>query len=214
MSSIYTHEVIPGVLEKNWEEIEEKIEKIRNFSNKIHIDIIDGKFADNLTFLDPAPFLKYSKEIFFEAHLMVEEPINYLDSFAKAGFKRFLGHVEKMSNQAEFIAKGELLGEVGLCLDLGTSEDAIKVSFEDLDLVLVMSVKAGFSKQEFNESSLGKIRALREKSPIAIEVDGGINDQATGRTKEAGANVFVATSFISDSQNPQEQYEKLKSSLV
>ncbi len=211
MDNLYTHQIIPGILEKDWAEIEKKIEIIKTFSNKIHIDIIDGKFADNLTFLDPKPFMKYSNDLFFEAHLMVEEPINYLDSFAKAGFKKFIGHIEKMSNQEEFVAKGELLGEVGLALDLQTSIEEIKVPFEDLDLVLLMSIHAGFSGQDFEQSSLEKIKTLRSKTTIPIEVDGGINDQTVGLAKQAGANIFVITSFLSDSENPKDAYFKLKS---
>ncbi|MBI2622555.1 MAG: hypothetical protein HYW64_00450 [Candidatus Levybacteria bacterium] len=118
-------EIIPGILEKDWSEIERKIELVRPFAKTIHIDILDRKFAPNTTFLDPLPFAKYTlpssgqafpssgQAPFFELHMMVEEPIQYLKPFADAGFKRFLGHIEKMSDQAEFVAQGQLLGEVG-----------------------------------------------------------------------------------------------------
>ncbi len=207
MDNLYTHQIIPGILEKDWSEIEKKIEIIKIFSKKIHIDIIDGKFAQNLTFLDPTPFSKFN-DIYFEAHLMVEEPINYLDSFAKAGFKKFIGHVEKMASQEEFVAKGELFGEVSLGLDLPSSLDLITASFEDLDSILLMDVKAGFSSQTFNQSLIEKIKALRSKTFIPIEVDGGINDQTIVQCKEAGANIFVATSFISE--DPQNYFKLQK----
>lgn len=213
MDNLYTHQIMPGILEKNWQDIEKKIEIIKTFSNKIHIDIIDGKFVQNTTFTDPIPFSKYSKEIYFEAHLMVEEPINYLDSFAKAGFKKFVGHIEKMSSQKDFVAKAELLGEVGLALDLETPIEEIKVPFEDLDLILLMSVHAGASSQSFEQSSLQKIKDLRSKTEIPIEIDGGINDQTLVLCKDAGANIFVSTSFITGSTNPHEQYSKLQSLL-
>lgn len=210
MDNIYTHEIIPGILEKDWTEIEKKIELIKTFSKKIQIDIIDGNFAPNQTFLDPTPFLRYANELSLEAHLMVEEPINYLDSFSKVGFKKFIGHVEKMTSQEEFVAKGELLGEVALALDLDTPIDAIKSSFEDLDSVLLMSVKAGASGQTFEQRVLEKIKNLRAKTFIPIEVDGGINDQTIVLAKDAGANIFVSTNFIS--QNPQ-NYSKLQKLL-
>lgn len=214
MSNSLVHEVIPGILDKNWSEIERKIETIKTFSNKIHIDIIDGKFADNLTFLDPTPFSKFTNEIYLEAHLMVDEPINYLDSFSKAGFKRFIGHIEKMSDQEEFVARGELLGEVGLALDFQTQVDEIKVPLDDLDFVLVMTIQAGFSGQEFQDSALEKVKELRSKTQIPIEVDGGINEQTVVLAKSAGATCFVTTSFMFDSQNPSEQFNKLKSIVV
>lgn len=221
MDSLYTHHIVPGILERNWLEVEKKIEIIRTFSNKIHVDFIDGKFADNITFLDPTPFSKYSNDppageagLYLEAHLMVEEPINYLDSFAKAGFKKFIGHIERMSSQEEFVAKAELLGEVSLGLDLPSSLDLITTSFEDLDSVLLMDVKAGFSSQTFDQSLLEKIKTLRSKTFIPIEVDGGINDQTIISARNAGANIFVSTSYITGSNNPLEQFNKLRNLVL
>lgn len=200
--------VIPGILEDSWEEIEKKIEIVKTFTNKIHIDLIDGKFAPHTTFMDPAPFKKYSKEIEFELHMMVEEPINYLKSWADAGFVRFIGQIEKMSDQAEFVAKGELLGEVGLAIDSLTSVDRIEVPIDDLDIILFMTVKAGESGQEFAEENLKKIENIKNTF-IPIEVDGGINSDTIIKAKNAGASRFVVTSFIFEG-NPKENYEKLQ----
>lgn len=213
MNTPYTHQIVPGVTEKNWSEIEKKIEVIRTFSNKIHIDFIDNKFSQRPTFLDPDPFLKYAKDLYLEAHLQVEEPINYLDNLSKVGFRKFLGNIERMTSQEEFVAKAELLGEVGLGVNLATSISEIKVSFEDLDCVLLMSITANESGLKFDDSSISKIKELRSKTTISIEVDGGINDQTIVQCKNAGANIFVSTSYISDSTNPLEQFNKLKSSL-
>lgn len=213
MDNLYTHQVIPGILEKQWPEIEKKINIVRTFSDRIHIDFVDGKLFPNLTFLDPAPFAKYAGELYLEAHLMVEEPINYLERFSIAGFKKFIGHIEKMSSQEEFVAKGELLGEVGLALDLPTPIESIKIPLDDLDFVLLMSIHAGFSGQEFVQSSLAKIKDLRSKTTIPIEVDGGINDQTLVWARGVGANIFVSTSYISGSENPSDQYRKLQKLL-
>ena len=209
------YEIIPGILEKEWSEIERKIELIKPFARTIHIDIIDGKFASNTTFLDPTPFAKYSSEIFFEVHLMVEEPINYLKSFAASGFKRFIGHIEDMSDQAEFVAQGQLLGEAGLAVDSPTSIDSIKVPLEDLDCLTIMTVKAGESGQKFIPKCLEKIKILKRvqddtKAGIKIEVDGGINDKTIIEAIKAGANRFVATSFLFNAEDPKKQYEMLK----
>ena len=216
MNNFSVHHIIPGILEKDWIEIEKKIETAKQFSNVLHVDFIDGKFVNNLTFLDATPFKKYSGDppageagLFLEAHLMVDEPLNYLKPLADAGFKRFLGHAEKMTDQEEFVAEGQILGEVGLALDLGSSLDLIKVPFEDLDCILLMSIKAGFSNQTFEQSSLEKIKDLRSKTDIPIEVDGGINDQTIIQAKEAGANRFVSNSFVFKSNNSSEQFKKL-----
>lgn len=217
------YEIIPGILEKEWGEIERKIELVRSFAKTIHIDILDGKFAPNTTFLDPSPFKKYTGDIFFELHMMVEEPIQYLKPFADAGFKRFLGHIEKMSDQAEFVAQGQLLGEVGLAIDGPTPLSAIAVPFDDLDCILIMTIKAGFSGQSFMTEPLEKVKALRQVytecnrnaqgKQIPIEVDGGINDQSIIQSKQAGTTRFISTSFLFNSETPAGQYKILKSSF-
>jgi len=212
-------EIIPGILEKEWSEIERKINLVKPFAKSVHIDIIDGKFSPSTTFLDPAPFAKYTKDLLFEVHLMVEEPINYLKTFAGAGFKRFLGHVEKMSDQAEFVAQGQLLGEVGLAIDGPTDLSAVKVSYSDLDSIFIMGIKAGESGQVFVPEYLKKMEILRRQLAdqndirIPIEIDGGINDKTITQAKNAGANRFIANSFIFNSQNPQVQYKLLEEKL-
>ncbi|MBI4096775.1 MAG: hypothetical protein HY425_03615 [Candidatus Levybacteria bacterium] len=211
-------EIIPGILEKEWSEIERKINLVKPFARSVHVDIIDGKFAPNITFLDPAPFAKYSSEIFFELHMMVDNPIQYIKPFADAGFKRFIGHIEKMPDQAEFVAQGQLLGEVGLAIDGPTDLSAMKVSYQDLDCLLVMTIKAGASGQKFNPEYLKKVEMLRPFDSaqgrfLPIEIDGGINDQTIIQAKNAGANRFVSASFIFNAQNPQEQYNLLRNKL-
>lgn len=217
-------EVIPGILEKEWNEIERKIEIVRGFAKTastsnvaranaapvIHIDIIDGKFAPNTTFIDPAPFAKYSSEIFFELHMMVENPIQYLKPFADAGFKRFLGHIEMMPDQVEFVAQAQLLGEVGLAVDGQTNLSAIKVPYEDLDEILIMSIKAGASGQMFNPEYLKKVETLRQAhGDIKIGIDGGINYETIKQAKNAGATRFISTSFMFGSQDPLSQFNLL-----
>lgn len=202
--------IIPAILEKDWESIEKKLEICREFARTIHIDFIDGKFNPNGSFLEFEPFKKYSDYFELEAHLMVEEPVNYLSRLSSVGFKRFVGHVEKMSDQIEFVASGELLGAVGLALDLQTPFDAIKVSLDDLDQILLMSVNAGKSGQTFDNSIIEKIKSLRSKYLGNIEIDGGINDQTLSFAKTAGANTFCVTSFLFK-EDPKEQFRLLES---
>jgi ribulose-phosphate 3-epimerase len=210
------YEIIPspGTDNKDFSEIERKIELVRPFAKTIHVDVVDGKFAHHKTLQDPAPFTKYAKDSLLEVHLMVDEPVTYLKPWAEAGFQRFIGHVEKMSDQAEFIAEAQLLGEVGLALDKQTPIDAIHASPEDLDCILVMTIQAGHSGQQFEEILLEKIKKLREKTSIPIEVDGGINDETIEIAAAAGANRFVATSFLFNNVQPsKEQFLLLQQKL-
>lgn len=211
-------EILPGILEKEWAPIERKIELVKPFAKSIHVDILDGKFAQNTTFLDPAPFKKYSSDILFELHMMVENPLQYLKPFADAGFKRFIGHVEKMPDVAEFVAQGQLLGEVGLAIDGPTSLESVHVPYDDVDCLLFMTITAGFSGQKFTPSHLEKVKQARALSAkedelrvFPLEVDGGVTDQTILQAKEAGANRFVSTSFLFGADDPKKQYDLLTS---
>jgi ribulose-phosphate 3-epimerase len=219
----------PGTENKDFSEIETKIASVKPFVKTIHIDVIDGKFANNTTFADAASFAKYTKELpsgqrgqevgesglVFEVHLMVEDPIQYIKPFADAGFHRFIGQIEKMPDQEEFVAQAQLHGEAVLALDKQTPLEALKVSPADLDAVLIMTIQAGFSGQLFEESLLDKVKSLREKNEfLPIEVDGGINDETIQIAAESGANRFVATSFLFSLQTPEEQFKLLEKKLA
>jgi ribulose-phosphate 3-epimerase len=225
------YEIIPspGTENKTFSEIEKKIEMVKPFVKTIHIDICDGKFANNKTFSDTDSFKEYLKKmaatersgwvaedkgILFEVHLMVEEPISYIKQWADAGFTRFIGHIEKMSSQEEFVAEAQLYGDAALAIDKQTSVDAIKVPFDDLDALLVMTIQAGFSGQKFEESLLEKVKNVRGSYPdLAIEVDGGINDETIDVAAAAGANRFVATSFLFNLETPKTQFNLLEQKL-
>lgn len=202
--------VVPAILENDWEEIRKKIELCRHFTRNLHVDFIDGKFASHTTFLEIEKFKEFAGKFNLEAHLMVDEPVKYLDKLFDAGFTTYLGHVEKMSDQVEFVAKGQELGGVGLCLDLKTPIAEIKISYEDLDRILLMSVPAGASGQKFSEEILPKLKELREKTLIKIEVDGGIDDTTIILAKKNGADIFCANTFLFDN-NAQENYHLLES---
>src|ERR1035437_3621317 len=157
------HNVIPGILEKDFVEIERKLAIIRPFSKTVHIDFLDGKFCEESSFMDFNSFIKYKDDFFMEAHLMIENPTQYVRQLAAVGFKRFIGHIEKMEDIDEFIAEGQIFGEVGLAIDSPNSIDLINVPLDDLDCVLLMSVKAGQSGQVFLPETIAKIKALRIK---------------------------------------------------
>ncbi len=205
------YQIIPGVLEKNWEEVEKKLILAKTFTNTVHLDIIDGKFVDNKTFLDPEPFKKYSSDVFIELHMMVEEPIDYIEKWANAGIKRFIGHVEQMTSQREFVHLAKQFGEAGLALDGPTHISAIKIPFNTLDTILVYtSNRVGFSGPPLMEERLDKIRHLKKLTSIPIEADGGINDKTILQTKAAGVSRFVATSYIFGSDDPSHKYKDLQ----
>jgi ribulose-phosphate 3-epimerase len=206
-------DILPGILEKDWPSIERKLELVKPFAKSIHVDILDGKFAPNTTFLDPKPFAKYARDFIFELHMMVEEPITYLKPWADAGFQRFIGHIERMSDQVAFVAQAQLLGEAALALDKNTPVDALQVPLDDLDALLIMTIQAGFSGQQYLEELIQKVKDLRMKTTIPIEVDGGTNDETICISAAAGATRFVATSFLFGLNTPESQFKLLQEKL-
>lgn len=203
-------EIIPGILEKDWGAIERKIELVLPFAKSIHIDLLDGFFAPNSSFKDPKPFAKFAKDVTLELHMMVEDPIEHLDAWAEAGIRRFIGQVEMMESQVDFVAKAQTLGEVGLAVDSPTDPEEIKVPYDDLDFLFVMTVKAGFSNQSFLPENLKKIEYFRQHTHLPIEVDGGINDLTVEKARKAGATRFVSTGYIFGADNPKARFEELR----
>ena len=206
-------EIIPGILEQEWENIEKKIEMVRPFAKVLHIDLIDGKFVNNTTWMDPAPFAKYAKDFILEVHMMVEEPINYIKPFADAGFQRFIGHVEKMSDQVAFLAEAQLWGDAMLALDGPTDISVITSSYEDMDGMLIYtSQQVGFSGPPFLPERLEKIKSIKEKAPwLPIEIDGGVTNETAVQAKVVGVTRFATTSYLF--KDPQKQYEELSTAL-
>lgn len=201
----------PGTQITAWEEMKKRLDILYPFVESIHIDLVDGIFTNNKDFMDPSPFAKYAKGVNLEAHFMTDNPIQYIKPFARHGFKRFIGQVEKMPDIAAFIAEGQLYGEVGLAIDGPTTLENLTLPLDDLDVMfLYTGEKAGFSGGTLLPERLEKVKKIRSIDPfIAIEIDGGVNDQNIMLAKEAGVTRFVSTGYIF-SGNPQENYLKLK----
>lgn len=206
----YVTEIIPGVLEQDWESTKVKIEKVLPFAKSLHIDLLDGKFAPNTSFADPTPFAAYKDNLTLELHMMVDDPLSFVEPWAKAGVTRFIGQIEMMPDQNEFVAKAKQYGEAGLAVDSETPHDAITVSFDELDFLFAMTVKAGFSNQSFLPENLAKVREWRKKTSIPIEVDGGINDETLKLALDSGATRFVSTGFLFNKGEPKSQFDKLR----
>jgi len=204
--------IIPGILEKDFEEIEKKVSAVSLYVDTIQIDLCDGKLVPNTTFSDPEPFKEIIKDKVFELHMMVSEPGGIVEDWIASGFKRIVGHIEGITEPMSFLHKVKELGvEVGLGIDFSTKLSTIEGYLDYLDFVLVMTVEAGYSGQVFKDQSLEKIRKLRQMRPnLDIEVDGGMNIETMLAAKDAGANLFVSTGYIFNG-DVKENIEKLKS---
>ncbi len=198
-------EVIPGILENDWNEIERKITLVAPFVECVQIDVADNTLVPNTTFLDVAKFealinsclsIKKSK-LLLEAHLMVANPETYIKPLADAGFKRLIAHVEAHDPRL-FLDQAQYEHvEVGIAIDGPTEFEHVEPFLGEVDCVLVMTIEAGFSGQPFLIETLEKIKTIRTNIPdLPIEVDGGINDQTARLVIEAGATRLVSTSYL------------------
>ena len=187
-------EVIPTILTTDPREAEEKIARLEGLVKKVQIDVIDGVFAQNKT-IEPSAVEGIDTGLFLDFHLMTKEPADWVERAVRAGADRIIGQIEMMTDQVAFLGKVQEAGIlVGLAIDLPTPVSSLEATIIDnLDVVLVMSVKAGFGGQEFDETALDKIKelnALRAKdtNPFRICVDGGVTPEIMEKLGSAGAD--------------------------
>ncbi len=204
--------IVPGILDKEKEEVEKKVEKVIGVVDEVSIDIIDGKFADNKT-IGVEDLENINGQIILGVQLMVEEPIKMVELCKEVGVERVIGQIELMKDQKEFVKEVKGLNmKVGLGLDLKTGVDFLdEAVLVEIDDILLMAVAAGFSGQEFNRKVLGKIKKLRNELRFEknIWVDGGVNEETIEDCVEAGANMLSVTSGIWKAKDVKKQIEKL-----
>lgn len=171
----------------------------------LHLDVMDGHFVPNLTFGAPvlASLRPHVPDAYFDVHLMVTNPLDYIEPMAKAKTNMFTFHAEACHGDAgveracEEVRKAGM--EVGIAIKPGTAVDVVHSSVEKglCDMVLVMTVEPGFGGQKFNPECCEKVKRLRERFPkLKIQVDGGLSASTIDAAAEAGANVIVAGSSV------------------
>ncbi|HXB01349.1 MAG TPA: ribulose-phosphate 3-epimerase [Opitutaceae bacterium] len=165
----------------------------------LHIDIMDGHFVPNLTFGPEtvAALRRAGLKTFFDVHLMLDEPQDYIEPFAKAGANLISVHIEPTYDHVATLARIRALGcQCGIVLNPGTPASAIEPLLDKVDLVLVMTVQPGFGGQPFRRDilpKLGELAALRRARGHTwrLEVDGGVDLATALECRIAGADVFV-----------------------
>jgi ribulose-phosphate 3-epimerase len=167
----------------------------------LHWDVMDGRFVPNITFGQHVirRMRPYSRLV-FDVHLMIEEPERYLEDFRQAGADRLMVHVESTRHMQRVLAEIRRLGmSPGVALNPATPLACLDHLFDDLDMVLIMSVNPGFGGQSFIPASREKIRRLREKLDscrpgVLIQVDGGVTPENAADLLADGADVLVSGS--------------------
>lgn len=207
-----TLKISPSILASDYANLQSELDRIST-SDMIHIDVMDGHFVPNISI--GAPVVAACKKVCnvpFDVHLMISNPLDYAEDFAKAGADIICFHTECDSDTERTIDKILSLGKkAALAIKPATPIDEVVKYLDKISMVLVMTVEPGFGGQSFMESTMPKIEAVRKINPdIDIEVDGGINVDTVKIAAKAGANVFVAGSAVFKSENPAETIALLK----
>lgn len=215
--------IAPSILSANFLKLGEELHKLEKAgADFIHIDVMDGHFVPNLT-MGPmiVEAVKRGTSLPLDVHLMIANPECYVEVYAKAGADYLTIHSEGSVHLERTIKHIKSCGiKAGVALNPATHEDALSYVIDEIDLILVMSVNPGFGNQQFLPSALKKIRALKgmlkdsTNNNCLISVDGGISDHSIGPCAKAGAELFVAGSFIFKTPDYQKAIAELRAQAL
>ena len=209
--------VAPSILSADFANLERDIHRIAD-ADYVHVDVMDGVFVPNISIGIPVvKCIRPVTDLPLDVHLMIDRPVRYVEQFCDAGGDLITCHVEAdteeniLSALDKIHAKGK---KAGVVVKPRTPASAVLPFIDRVELILVMTVEPGFGGQKFMEEAADRIKAARAILPdLPIEVDGGINAQTAEIAKEAGADVFVAGSYIFGRDSVAKQVAELTSIL-
>jgi ribulose-phosphate 3-epimerase len=210
--------IAPSMLSADFGKIEKELKTLEKAkADLIHLDVMDGVYVPNISFgLTVIKSIRNYSKLPFDTHLMISKPDFFAEKFIEAGSDLITFHPETSKNPLKLIKKIQSTGaSAGICINNNISVQKAIPYIDYVDLILVMSVNAGFGGQKFNEKALNKIEFIEkyaEKQGLTpiISIDGGINEITGKRAVQHGADVLVAGNYIFKAKNPIKAIQKLK----
>ena len=212
--------IAPSLLSADFGNLAASVGEVASETDWLHVDIMDAHFVPNLTIGPPVvESLRKHTGVFFDCHLMMTSPGDYLQAFRQAGADGCTVHVE-VGDTAELLAEAKRLGlRAGLAVNPETPYEAVDPFLDQADLILCMTVHPGFGGQSFIEDVVPKVARVRAELDrlglsAELEVDGGIDEETAPTVVRAGARVLVAGSAVFDAPAPWEAVRKIREAAI
>lgn len=206
--------VSPSLLAADFSILREEVQAVST-ADFLHLDVMDGHFVPNLT-IGPCVIasLRPHSDLIFDTHLMIDNPLKYIEPFAKSGSDYITVHVEQPDDLMECISLIKSFGKkAGLAISPDTAVSVLEPYLDHISMITVMSVYPGFGGQKFIESTYEKVRAIRQmigERKILLSVDGGVNERNARLLEEAGVTMAVAGSTVFGATDRMRAIEEIR----
>lgn len=212
--------ILPSLLRCDFGNLKEELEKLAVAGAEVlHLDVMDGHFVPNLTYGMPiVEGLRRHTTMPLDVHLMISDPLSYAKPMVEAGADMLTFHIEAVQAE-ESIDVAAAIKDMGVAVGVALNPETPLSTIADclplVDMVLVMSVEAGFGGQKFNPQTLTKIRTLRQSYPdLLLQIDGGIDTTTIGLAKAAGCDLFVVGSAIFNCSDYRVAFNDLEKAML